>query len=320
MDIAIVINSFNRFTLLKECLKVLALWIPDSLFQERCMIVIYDAGSTDGTIEWLQDEAGTLGLSITLILPKEGDDTSFAAGLNTGVAHAEEILPNLRYLLFYETDNQILTPTPLLQALEQIECCEDLAACGFTVRYHNGKTAGVGMLFPKLLNFALGQRLVHTFGLEQIPYKWTSNNGISFSELDVVFTSPLLVKLEAWKESGGLDEKLFPFSDCDIDWAKRLKKLGWRMGVIQSDDVIHDNGQELSAWSKSRAQHFHRARLRYFRRYHPHSTLLFWPHLLIIRHFFELMAASVFVYEPKRRKHLIEQFSNLLQSSFRQYN
>jgi len=319
-DIAIIINSFNRLSLMKECLKALSNWIPNSSFSSRCTIIIYDAGSTDGTLEWLSEESNGLGLQIELIIPKQGDDTSFAAGLNKGVNVANAKMPNLKYLIFYETDNQILNSTPLIQAFDQINNRKDLGACGFTVRYHNGSPAGAGMMFPKLYNFALGQRLTHFFNLEAIPYKWEDNNGVPFSEVDVVFTSPLLVRLDAWRESKGLDEKEFPFSDCDIDWAKRLREVGWKMGVIKTNDVIHDNSSELSAWSMNRALHFHRARLKYFRRYKPVKTFLIWPIILVCRHFFELIIAKLFIKDKERKKQLTLQFSNLLKLSVNQYN
>tara|TARA_R110000868_G_scaffold8774_13_gene44948 strand:+ start:83 stop:1054 length:972 start_codon:yes stop_codon:yes gene_type:complete len=318
-NIAIIINSFNRLSLLKDGLSALVSWLPNSFFNDKCVIVIYDAGSTDGTIEWVNLNKTTMKIPIKLILPNAGEDTSFAAGLNAGVAYANEIMPDLKYLLFYETDNQILSEKPLLGALKQIQTNKDLAACGFTVRYHNGLTAGVGMPFPKIINFVLGPRLVHAFNLEAISYSWEKVNEIQFSEVDVVFTSPLLVKLEVWLESNGLDAETFPFSDCDIDWAMRLRLLGYKMGVIKTDNVIHDNCQETSSWSKTRSQHLHRARLRYFLRYYPKMIYLVWPHFLLVRHFFELVFIKLFIKDYKRRKHLHLIAKNLLASCFNRY-
>jgi GT2 family glycosyltransferase len=319
-DIAIIINSFNRLTLLKKCLGVLSEWMPGSAFHNRCVCVVYDAGSTDGSIEWLKSESLHSAIALKIITPEPGDDTSFAAGLNTGVTYAQKAFPFLRYLLFYETDNQILESKPLSQALAQLENKKDLAACGFTVRHHNGKPAGVGQPFPNLLNFALGKNIVHWLRLEAIPYKWEVNNdGVAFSEIDVVYTSPLLVKIEAWKKSGGLDSALFPFSDCDVDWARRLWNLGWRMGVIRTASVIHDNQQSISSWSKSRALQFHRGRLRYFQKYHPVTRFIVWPVILFVRHFFEFISTKLFIKEAARREHLSKQFLLLLKTCSRRY-
>lgn len=319
-EIAIIINSFNRVKLLKECLAILSSWVPESEFNDRLIAIIYDAGSTDGSREWMKSEGRKLNLPIHVIFPNFDDDTSFASGLNSGAAFAERKWPNIRYFLFYETDNKILNPAPISEALIQLKNRDSLAACGFTVRKHNGNPAGVGMAFPTLLNFVLGKHLVHRLRLEKIPYRWDNSlAGIDFSEVDVVFTSPLLVKVNAWKESNGLDSKVFPFSDCDIDWARRLRNLGWRMGVIRSNYVIHDNKENISTWSKSRAMQFHRARLRYFMRYKPFAVYFIWPAFLFLRHLIELSVSRITVKESARSGHMSLEFLNLLKASLRKY-
>ena len=176
------------------------------------------------------------------------------------------------------------------------------------------------MPFPGLLNFALGKNIVHKFQLEAIPYKWHfTPAGVNFSRVDVVFTSPLLIKLKAWRESGGFDAEAFPFSDCDIDWARKLSVKGWYMGVIQTDAVIHDNLSAISSWSKSRALQFHRARLRYFKRYYPGKILLVWPVLLLIRHTLEYMSVLFLVRNKDRREQLAGQFGGLLRLCLKGY-
>lgn len=320
IDIAIIINSFNRLALLQECLQTLSSWLPESAFKNRCAVVIYEAGSTDGSREWLQTVAQQLRLRIAVVLPQLGDDTSFAAGLNSGVAYAEATFPDLSYLLFYETDNQILSPEPLTQALLQLTTREKLGACGFTVRRHDGSPAGVGQPFPTLLNFVVGKNVVQYLQLEAIPYKWESGAaGASFSEVDVVYTSPLLVRLAAWQASKGLDSKLFPFSDCDVDWARRLLNLGWSMGVIRTDTVIHDNRDARSTWSKSRAIQNNRGRLRYFQRHRPLEIFAVWPGLLLVRHLAELVGTKLLVKDPARRARLSTQFFELLTSCPKKY-
>lgn len=319
IDIAIIINSFNRLSLLKECIGALSSWLPHSNLKNRCVVVVYDAGSKDGSICWLKEEALKLKIVLNVLVAGINDDTSFAAGLNAAVSFALKEFTFLRHLLFYETDNQILAPKPIVEALTLLEKVDRLAAVGFTVRKHDGSPAGVGQPFPSLLNFSLGRNIVHRLKLESISYKWKTKGVIEFSEVDVVYTSPLLVRLDAWQESGGLDASTFPFSDCDIDWARRLHKIGWRMGVIRSDAVIHDNKQVLSNWSRSRDLHAHRGRLKYFYRHTPIAVYAVWPAVLLLRHLFELIAVKLVVKEPERRKQLSSQFWCLLKACPRKY-
>jgi GT2 family glycosyltransferase len=319
IDIAIIINSFNRLSLLKECIGVLSAWLPYSDLNNRCVVVVYDAGSTDGSIDWLMEEAQQLGITLKVIVAGPGDDSSFSAGLNTAVACVEEEFTFIRYLLFYETDNQILAPQPIVQALDLLKQVDRLAAVGFTVRKHDGTPAGVGQPFPSLLNFSLGKNVVHRLQLEAIKYNWKVKAGIEYSEVDVVYTSPLLVRMDAWKVSGGMDAATFPFSDCDVDWARRLRVIGWSMGVIRSDVVIHDNKQVLSNWSRSRSLQAHRGRLKYFFRHSSIAVYAIWPALLLLRHLLELIAVKLIIKDPARRKQLSSQFWGLLKACPKRY-
>src|SRR6202166_3583399 len=93
--IAVIINSFNRLSLLKLSIDALIKWVPNSEFSGEVHLVIFDAGSTDGTIDWINSQIDKLLLPINLLIPKAGDDTSFAAGLNSGVSYVINTFPHL---------------------------------------------------------------------------------------------------------------------------------------------------------------------------------------------------------------------------------
>ncbi len=316
MTIAVIINSFNRLSLLQSAVKAIQSWYTPS-FPYKIKFVVFDAGSSDGSIAWCK-EVRASGVSLDLIIPVEGEDTSFAAGLNAGVNYAVANFQDLTYLLFYETDNCIDSAQPLQNAVAVLEKLPSLGACGFTVKKYDGTNAGAGMPFPTLFNFLVGKNIVHKFQLESIPYKWQKIAGTRFSFVDIVFTSPLLVKVKSWQDSGGLDAVKFPFSDCDIDWAKRLRLKGWRMGVIETGSVFHDNKQLISTWSKTRTLAYHRARLKYFKQYHPLSVYLIWPLMLSFRHLAEY-AASFFLKNKEKRKVMKGKFMQLTWKCFTNY-
>lgn len=320
IDIAIIINSCNRLSLLKVCLDSLESWLPFSEFSGRCIIVVYDAGSTDGSVAWLVEHIKTVNCSVDVIIPTQDEDTSFAGGLNTAVDFAISKFPLLQYLLFYETDNRIISEDPVRQALIMLERKSNLAGCGFTVKKYDENPAGIGQPFPSLLNFFLGKNIVNWFNLESVPYHWEKiADNLEFSEVDVVYTSPLLVRKKAWLQSGGMDARNFPFSDCDVDWAKRIHDLGWRLGVVRTNHVIHDNKEILSTWSEKRALQAHKGRLRYFFRYNPYSVFIIWPVFLILRHLLELMVTKLFVRSKERRKKLSLQYASLLKCCVKKY-
>lgn len=317
-QLAIVINSFNRRELLECCLDALDRWVTAPDLDFRCKIYVFDPGSTDGSLQLLRARAEASSM-IRLLVPGPSQNTSIAAGFNAGAQAGLEDEHRATHLLFYETDNIISSAEPVVLALAELDARPRLAACGFTVRYRNGRTAGVGMPFPTLRAFLVGNQISHFLQLERVSYRWEESARGRFSFVDVVFTSPLVVKAEAWKEAGGMDYDNFPFSDCDVDLAKRLASEGWTMGVIERSDVIHDNQSSLSEWSRYRAMNFHRARLRYFKRYRPRSVFAVWPSLLMLRHAMELLAASLFVRDKARRSKLMQQFLDLLRRCLRHY-
>ena len=175
------------------------------------------------------------------------------------------------------------------KAISLLELEPQLAAAGFTVKQHDGKFFGYGMRFPTALSFALGQNLAAQWNLHAPNNSaWQTSDRIRWRTCDVIFTSPLLVRREAWEQSGGFDAADFPFSDTDLDWAWRCAKLGWKMAVIASESVVHDNLQQLSAWSANRALDFHRNRFRLLKRHRGKYIASLKP-ILFFRHCLETL-------------------------------
>src|SRR5437667_10632123 len=81
---------------------------------------------------------------------------------------------------------------------------------------------------------------------------------------------------------------MFPSSDTDFYGAWRCAKLGWKMAIIASDHIVHDNLEQLSAWSANRALDFHRNRFRLLKRHRGKHVGLLKP-FLFLRHWLETM-------------------------------
>jgi GT2 family glycosyltransferase len=285
VELVAIINSFNRRSLLERALTSLA----EALRSERfgSAIVVFEAGSNDGSAEFLRSWSENHSSDNLIVIEAVEDQRSFSAGVNSACAAAISRFPNCRWLFLYETDNWLTNAEPLEQAISLLELEPQLAAAGFTVKQHDGRFFGYGMRFPTTLSFVLGQNLAAMCKLHAPNDSAPQTTGeIQWRTCDVVFTSPLLVRRQAWQQSDGFDAKNFPFSDTDLDWAWRCAKLGWKMAVIASDNVVHDNLQQLSAWSVNRVIDFHRNRFRLLKRHRGRYVALLKP-LLFIRHALE---------------------------------
>jgi len=297
-ELAVIINSFNRLALFRQSLSTLVSSLNRSGVPTA--IIVFDAGSNDGTVEWLRQEQQRQPIPIILLLPEPGEPTSFSHGVNRGASHAVAVCPRLRHLFLYETDNCLMSAQPLLAARELLKRSPHLAACGFTVRKHDGSAAGVGDQFPTLKTFLLGQQVSFLLQREGTP---PADPTAPFV-LPVVYTSPLLIKADAWQRVGGFDEATFPFSECDVDLAYRLRQLGLQMAVLPTRDVIHDNQQQKSEWSATRSLKFYQARYRFFLKHRPLAARLSKP-LLILMHLVELLLLAILVLGRKRKRQAV---------------
>lgn len=283
-----IINSFNRKELLQRAITSLTAALRGAEIPSA--IVVFEAGSSDGSAEFLEHwRAQNPHDHLLIVRSTTTDRTSFSDGVNQACAAALTNFPQYRWLFLYETDNWIASSKPLDQAIALLHAQPRLAAVGFTVRRHDGTFCGYGMRFPDYFSFALGLNLTLLWHLDAPnDSPWQTTDNIRWRTCDVVFTSPLLIRREGWEQTNGFDAERFPFSESDVDWAWRCAENGWSSAVIASDEVVHDNLQQASDWSATRVVQFHRSRLRVLRRHRGEFVGLLKP-LLFLRHALETL-------------------------------
>jgi GT2 family glycosyltransferase len=310
-------NSYNRLSLLKDALETLivglrAVPIPAS-------IVILDAGSNDGSIAHLEKVISqTEDLPIHLI--NAPPRTSFSAGCNLAVDQAIRMYPELDYYFFYETDNFIHNPQALTDAIFLLAEKEELGAVGFTVENHLGKRTGHGERFPTFFSFLVGSVLYAKIApnANQIKH-WKEYKGLSWTNFDIVYTSPLLVKTAAWEAVGGMDSNTFPFSDSDLDLGWKLHHKGYLSAVLKAPGVWHDNLNQSSAWSSKRTIDLHRARYNLLLKHRGKIVVLLKP-LLFLRHLAEFLMLSIARVKSKRIAESKKTRIHLMKSVFKGYS
>lgn len=317
VELVAIINSFNRLALISKALPALCEALSDCPFSAS--VVVFDAGSTDGSKSWLEQYCPSASIPIHVIQACPGADSSFSAGVNAACAEAIKLFPQCSFFFLYETDNWLASSAPLVLARQLLQQRAELAAVGFTVCRHSGAPAGFGTDFPTVLQFLVGQQLTLFLGLGSPRLRTAGNiNGIEWGICDIVFTSPLLVRRTAWEESGGMDSSTFPFSDCDADWSWRLSKLGWQIAVLKLKGVVHDNGGELSTWSLRRVVDYHRARLKLLAR-HVGAWVHWLKPLLLIRHVLEFMVLILLPRSPEEYRLSLRKRSLLIKTVMSNY-
>jgi GT2 family glycosyltransferase len=296
-ELAAIMNSFNRKGLLELALPSLVSALET--LKLPAAIVVFDAGSSDGSREFVaQFAAQHANVELLQLEPAAGQGSAFADGCNQATAEALRRYPGLKWLFFFETDNRLKNPQALRQAIGLLEARPELAGTGFTVEKLDGRKIGFGCRFPGATAFVLGQQLAARFVPEEpVLDAWqTLETGQRWHYADVMYTSPLLVRAEAWKKAGPMDNARFPFTDSDVDLCWTMRDKGWRFAVLDAPGVVHDNCGAPSPWTARRVTYFHQGRFRLLRKHRgAWVALLTVP--LLLRHLAEalllLVAAAV---------------------------
>lgn len=282
MKATFLINSFNRLTLLEKSIESVIPFCEsnDAIFH----IHIIDAGSTDGSLEFIE----LMAIRYTFITYEIFQGASFSQGCNQGIRTIQHLLPEVDALILFETDNFLTSVAPVLTALQLIRSDKSIGSIGFSVKTFSGHPVLPGSTFLKPIATVLGLKLSHYLKIEKIKENYNINfYNYFFQKFQVIYTSPLVISLDVWNNIGGMDEELFPFCECDSDLAFRMYKKGYKSYVMKCNGVIHDNLNTQSTWSEKRVFDLSRARLAYMKKHNGLILSYILRPLLCLRHFVE---------------------------------
>jgi GT2 family glycosyltransferase len=319
VELVAVINSYNRKALLEQAVTSLMEALRKAPFESS--VVVFEAGSNDGSKEFLEEWRRRYPGDRLVVVTPHDERASFSDGVNSGCAAAIARFPSCRWLFLYETDNSLEQAEPLGQAISLLSDEPRLAAAGFTVKRHDESVAGYGMRFPSWFSLMAGPNLAGRWNLHcPNDSSWQLKKGIRWRLCDIVFTSPLVIRRQAWEQVGGFDATVFPFSDSDLDWAWRCQESGWGTAVIDSEVVVHDNLQQSSPGSAERVIDFHRSRLRLLKRHRKNRASVLIKPILFLRHGLEaILLACRSVWDPRAKDKLAKR-QQMLRSVWTDYS
>lgn len=266
LDLGIVILNWNTRDLLRDCLR--------SVFAARgnltLQVCVVDNASSDGSAAMLRAE-----FSQVLLVESPRND-GYAAGNNLGlralkfdVARTDEP----RYVLLLNPDTVVPDSalTGLVAYMDAHPACAVLGpklvlptgeldlACrrSFpTPEVSFYRLTGLSKVFPK-------SRL---FGR----YNMTYLDPDVETEVDSVVGACMLVRREAIAQAGLLDDKFFMYGE-DLDWALRIKKLGWQVRYYPGVTVVHVK-RAASRRSHKAQIAFHEAMLYFYKKHYARVT------------------------------------------------
>ncbi|HYO87112.1 MAG TPA: glycosyltransferase family 2 protein [Candidatus Limnocylindrales bacterium] len=266
-DLAVIIVSWNVRALVLEALNSLYADLDASGLHAQVLLV--DSASSDGTTDAVRAafpqtrvfaETGNLGFV-------RGNNLALRAlGLDQPTAAKQA--PRAVYLLNPDTITQPGATRALFDALFAER---RTGLVGARLSYADGAFQHGAFAFPGLRQ--LWAELFPTPGRWREGrfngrYRRTDYDGNAPFPVDFVLGAAMMLRAEAIRDAGLFDEGFTMYCE-EIDWAWRLRRIGWEARCVPAAHVVHLGGQSSGQIRPQSLVHLWTSRLRLFDLYYP---------------------------------------------------
>lgn len=226
MKVVTVVLSFNSRKYIEDCLRSL----------KRNEVVVVDAGSTDGSSEFIAEKFPEL----KLIVVKE--NLGYAGGNNLGIKYALESGADLIWVV---NPDIVVAPDALSEAMKAmtnnvaVVASKVYFAAGFEFHKEKYKKNDLG----KVIWYAGADNdwdnvYAKHWGINEVD-KGQFNKK---KEIGYATGSSMLLRSEVLKKTGLIDEKYFMYYE-ENDLCQRIKKAGYKLIYAPQSIVRHKVGQ-----------------------------------------------------------------------------
>lgn len=276
-DVGIVILNWNTSALLKRCLETVYASEGDFTYH----VVVVDNNSPDDSAEMVRRDFP----QAELIVSETNGGYSYGNNLGLralGYKEQGRAPDASRYAVLLNPDTEV-PPNALYDMMAFMDSRPEIGAAGPKLILPDGSLdkacrrsfptplvslyhfSGLGKLFPNSPRFA-------RYNMSYLPVDQEA-------EVDSVVGAYMQVRREALEAVGLLDERFFMYGE-DLDWAYRIKSVGW--SVVYHPQVVVKHVKRAASRQSQRAQmEFWRAMLLFYRKHYQTTTPL-WLHSLIM--------------------------------------
>lgn len=231
-DLSIVLVCWNNKEYLLPCLRSLYSTLMYSSFD----VMVVDNGSTDGTIQALENEFP----QVRVICNTE--NVGLARASNQGILETDG-----RYVLLLNNDT-LVNGCALDAMVEFLDTHPDAGAVGGELlnpdgTFQSGYASFSSLTQEFLIATGLGERLWSGY-----PSHGRANQ---VKRVDWLSSACLMVRRVALEQVGLLDEQYFVYGD-ETDLQFRLKQAGWQVYYLPRAPIIHYGGRSMNRWRRRR--------------------------------------------------------------------
>jgi hypothetical protein len=227
-SVSVILVLYNSADTLPDCLGA----IRDELDTGFAELIAVDNGSPD--------ESGALarGLVPTARLERSAHNRGFAGGVNFGLETAGG-----RYWLLLNPD-VALPPRGLEQLVDWLDAHPDYGMATPDLVDGEGRSAFPGRRLPSIAKSMLELSRLHLLLPPLVRGQLLLGHyRLSDAEMEAEYVpaSAVLVRPRAVVDAGPLSPNVRFYGE-DVEWCWRLRKAGWRIGVLASLKAIHLEG------------------------------------------------------------------------------
>jgi len=253
-EVSVVVVNWNTQDILRDCLR--------SIYEQGgeidLEVIVVDNASTDGSVEMVKKDFP----QITLI--ENSQNRGFAAANNQGIAISKE-----RYVLLLNSDTVVLD-NAIAKTAAFADSHPEAAVVGCRVLNPDRTLQPTCFMFPSILNMLLSSTYLYKlfpkskfFGRERMT--WWNRNDIR--EVDVVTGCFMLVRQDAIKKVGSMDEQFFMYGE-ETDWCYRFKQAGWKILFTPCAEIIHLGGQSAKKKAVTMIVQIRKSILQFMKKHH----------------------------------------------------
>jgi len=255
MDVSVIIVNWNTKDLLLNCITS----VYDTGGGVEDEVIVVDNGSSDGSGQAVKETFP----QVTLI--QNAENRGFAKANNQALSVATG-----RYVLLLNSD-AMLTKGALKGLLDFMDKTPRAGITACQYLNQDGSKQNSFDNFPTLATELLNKALLRMVFPQKYPSKKKEYH--EPMEVESVIGACMMVRVEAMKQVGALDEDYFFFME-ETDWCFRMQKAGWKIFHLPQIKVCHLQGQ-------SKEKNPAKAWIEYYRS----SYLFFKKHRSVVSYF-----------------------------------
>lgn len=267
MKLSIIIPSFNRKELLRECLGSIYANRPCFVFE----IIVQDDFSSDGTVEMIKK-----GFPQVRVF-QNTEKGFFAATCNNGAKQAQG-----DYVMILGQDTKFIDNT-LEKLVSFIDKDNVIGAITPGLVYADLKPQYRIRNFPTLKNLFLQMLAdVHLLPKKFSYYKLLNFDFSKTREIEQPSADVLVIRKNVFDRLDGFDAENFPGYFNDVDLCYRIKKAGFKIYYLADTKIIHYEGQSFGKMKWGRIRMWDNGLKKFFLKHYV-SSKLSWKYLVLLK-------------------------------------